>query len=188
MILGVFPMGIHTVDPPSTWRKARDLISSSGNLAVNVMIQDIPRYRPMSTLLNQFCYFLSTSTSISLRLNSSDLLLASLETFNKEHIFSFLVLSPKKILISGHQTQKPIFIPTIFVSLVFHPWEHTNPNILMGAKQWVRVLFLFSPFEPCVFYSHHIVQKIYLHSHHPDDHHHHHHHNNHHTTSTSTHL
>ena len=185
MILGVFPMGIHTVDPPSTWRKARDLISSSGNLAINVMIQDIPRYRPMSTLLNQFCYFLSTSTSISLRLNSSDLLLASLETFNKEHIFSFLVLSPKKILISGHQTQKPIFIPTIFVSLVFHPWEHTNPNILMGAKQLVRALLLFLLFDPCVFDNLCTNQKIYFYSHHhPSEHHLH--HNSHHITSTST--
>ena len=46
------------------------------------MIQAIPRYRPVCALLNQFCSLLSTTTSISLMLNSSGLL--ALETFNKE--------------------------------------------------------------------------------------------------------
>ena len=72
--------------PPSILKEARDLISSSDKLAVDVTIRAIPRYRPISALLNQFCSWLSTSTSMSLRLNSSDLLLP-LETFNKEDVF-----------------------------------------------------------------------------------------------------
>ena len=38
-----------------------------------------------------------------------------------------------------------------FFSLVFYPREHTNPNILMAATQWVKVLLLLMLFEPCVF-------------------------------------
>ena len=76
-------------------------------------------------------------------------------------------------------------MPTLFLPLVFHPQEHTNLNILMGAKQWVRALLLFLLFDPCVFDSPRTNQKIYLCSHHhPNDHHHH--HNSHHTTPTST--
>ena len=74
--------------PPSAWRKARDLISSSDNLTVYVMIQAIPRYCPICALLNQFWSPLSTSTSISFRLNTSDSSLA-LETFSKEDIFIY---------------------------------------------------------------------------------------------------
>ena len=50
------------------------------------MIRVIPRYRPLCALLNQFCSLLSTSTSMSLRLNSTDLLLP-LETFSTEDNF-----------------------------------------------------------------------------------------------------
>ena len=88
MILGVFPRGGPWI-PPSAWRKTRDLMSSSDNLSVDVMIWAIPKYHPICALLNQFCSSLSTSTSISLRLNSSDLLPASLETFSTEDIFIY---------------------------------------------------------------------------------------------------
>ena len=33
----------------------------------------------------------------------------------------------------------------------FHPREHTNPTILMDAKQLSLTLFLFVLFVPCVF-------------------------------------
>ena len=69
--------------PPLACKKVRDLLSSSDNLLVDVMIRAIPRYHPMCALLNQFCSLSSARISISLRLNSSDLLLP-LETFNKE--------------------------------------------------------------------------------------------------------
>ena len=86
MILGIFPRGSALRILPSAWRKARDLLSSSDNLLVDVMMWAIPTYCPICALLNKFYSLLSTSTSISLRLNSSVLLL-SLETFNKEEIF-----------------------------------------------------------------------------------------------------
>ena len=35
-----------------------------------------------------------------------------------------------------------MFIPTIFLPLVFHLQEHTNPTNSMGAKQKVLTLFL----------------------------------------------
>ena len=82
--------------PSSAWRKAQDLLSSSDNLAVNVMIWAIPRYRPICAILNQFCSLLSTRTSISLMLNSSSLL--ALDTFNKEDIFINSPFRPKKKL------------------------------------------------------------------------------------------
>ena len=47
-----------------------------------------------------------------------------------------------------------------FLSLVFHPREHTNPNILMGAKQWVRALLLWRLSGPYVFDSLRTNQKI----------------------------
>ena len=97
MVLSIFPRGFVLRIPPSAWRTARDLLSSSDNLLVDVMIRAIPRYCPVCALLNQSCSLLSTSTSISLRLNSSDLLL-SLETFNKEEIFIYSSFKPKKIL------------------------------------------------------------------------------------------
>ena len=52
---------------------------------LDVRIFSIPKNFPTWVLLNQFRSSLSTSTSISLRLNSSGLLLL-LEAFNKEDI------------------------------------------------------------------------------------------------------
>ena len=50
----------------------------------------------------------------------------------------------KKVFVSGHQTSKrSIFISTIFLYPFFHHQEHTNPTILMDAKQWVKILLLF---------------------------------------------
>ena len=88
VVLGVFPRRFTQWIPPSACRKAQDFISSSDYLSIDVMIRAIPRYPPICALLNQFCPFLSTTTSISLRLNLSWLLLA-LETFNTEDIFIF---------------------------------------------------------------------------------------------------
>ena len=64
MILSIFPRGSMLRIPASAWRKAWDLISSSVNLGVNVMIRAIPKYFPTWPLFNQFCSSLSTSTSI----------------------------------------------------------------------------------------------------------------------------
>ena len=52
----------------------------------------------------------------------------------------------RKIFVSG-------FMPTIFLSLAFHLQEHTNPTILMDAKQWALTLLLLRLFEPHVFDS-----------------------------------
>ena len=66
---------------------------------------------------NQFCYLLSTSTSISLRLNPSDFLLA-LETFNKEDIFIYIFLD-QNIFVSGHQMQNThSFVPSACNSML----------------------------------------------------------------------
>ena len=101
MTLSVFPRGVHTMDPPAqtplSLKEDQDLISSSDNLEVNVMIRAIPRYCPVCALLKQFCSSLSTSTSMSLRLNSSDLLLP-LEIFNTEDIF-FIISGPGKVIL-----------------------------------------------------------------------------------------
>ena len=66
-------------------------------------IFSIPKILTTGARLNQFCSSLSRNTSISLRLNSSGLLLA-LETFNKEDIFICSSFWPK-IFVSGHQIQ-----------------------------------------------------------------------------------
>ena len=54
---------------------------------------------------NQFCSSLSTNTSISLRLNFSDLLLP-LETFNKEDIFIYSSFLVKKFLYPAIRQKK----------------------------------------------------------------------------------
>ena len=72
-------------------------MSSSDNLAVDVMIWAIPRYRPICALLNQFSSLLSTSTSITSKLNFPDLLLP-LQTFNKEDIF-ITILGPGVVML-----------------------------------------------------------------------------------------
>ena len=46
-VLGVFPRGLTLWIPPSAWRKAQDLISSSDSLSIDVMILAIPRYPPI---------------------------------------------------------------------------------------------------------------------------------------------
>ena len=103
---------------PLAWRKAQDLISSPDHLAVDVMIQAIPRNRPICALLNQICSLLSTSTSISLRLNSLGLLLP-LETFNTEDIFVCTSFCLKIFLYLVTRHKRPIFMRTIFLSVFF---------------------------------------------------------------------
>ena len=68
--------------PPFSLRKAQDFLPSYANLLVNVMIRAIPKYCLILANENQDCSLLSTSTSVSLSLNCSDLLL--LGAFNKE--------------------------------------------------------------------------------------------------------
>ena len=57
-------------------------------------------------------------------------------------------------------------MPTIFLFLLSRLLTYINPTTLMDANQQVRALLLFLLFEPCVFYSHHTTQKIYLHHRH----------------------
>ena len=122
------------MDPvPSAWRKARDLISSSDNLAVDVMIQAIPRYRPICALLNQFWSPLSTSTSISFRLNTSDSLLA-LETFSKEDIFIYCPFRPKRFLypVTRHVNVYPqvhVYPQNVFVSFFSSSDMHQSHHL-----------------------------------------------------------
>ena len=59
-----------------------------------------------------------------------------------QNIFLYLVSKYKKA---------PIFIPIVFLSLFFHLLTCTNPNTLMDAKQWVKVLFLFLLSRPYIF-------------------------------------
>ena len=77
----------------------------------------------------------------------------------KAHLFYFSLV--KKFFVSGH-TKKPMFMPIIFLSLFFHPQEHTNPNILMDAKQWTLTLLLLRLSGLFVFYGLHTTKKIYL--------------------------
>ena len=118
---------------PPAWWKARDLMSSSDNLEVDVMIQDIPWYHPICTLVNQLWSPLSTSTSMSLRLNSLDSLLA-LETFNKEDIFIYSPFRPKDFLYLVTRHKKCIFIPQIFLFLFFSSWGTHQSQYLDGCQ------------------------------------------------------
>ena len=52
----------------------------------------------------------------------------------------------RKIFVSG-------FMPKIFLSLAFHLQKHTNPTILMDAKQRALTLLLLKLLEPYVFDS-----------------------------------
>ena len=67
---------------------------------------------------------------------------------HRRHLY-FLVLFGQKIFCTGHQIQKPIFTPIIFLSIFFHLL--TSPSILMDTKQWVRALLLLRIFEPFIF-------------------------------------
>ena len=58
---------------------------------------------------------------------------------------------PKTIFVSGHNTQKSfMFSSTIFLSPSCRFQEHTNPTILMDAKQLELTLALLLLFEPFV--------------------------------------
>ena len=67
-------------------------------------ISFIPKDFPTGAGLNHFYSSLSTKTSISLRINSSDLLLL-LEKFNKEGIFICSSFWSKNNFVSGYYTQ-----------------------------------------------------------------------------------
>ena len=85
----------------------------------NFSICDSPKNFPTSALLNQFCSSLSASTSISLRLNSSALLVP-LETFNTENIFICTSFWFKNFLYLVPRHKRPIFMVIIFLFLFFH--------------------------------------------------------------------
>ena len=126
--------------PPSAWRKAQDLISSSDNLAVDVVIRAIPRYHPICALLNQFCSLISISTSVSLRLNFSGLLPASLETFNKEDIFIFSPFGSKIFCIQSSGTKRsclsPQFFCLFFSSSGTHQSHHLEGRQAIGINSF----------------------------------------------------
>ena len=67
----------------------------------DVRISSIPKNFPTRARLNQFCSSLSTNTSTSLRLNSSNFLPVSLETFNKEEIFIKFQTPARSPLVPG---------------------------------------------------------------------------------------
>ena len=112
MVLSVFPWGPILRIPPLAWRKAGDLISSSNNLVVDVMIPAIPRYHPICALINQFCSLLSTNTSIS---NTSMVL----ETFNKEDIFIYSPFRQKIFCIWSSVKKGTCSCPEFFCLLFF---------------------------------------------------------------------
>ena len=148
---------------PSAWGKARNLMSCSDNLAVDVMIQAIPRYCPICPLLNQFWSPLSTSTSMSLRLNSSDSLLA-LETFNKEEIFIYSPFGPK-IFLHPLIRHKKVYVYPHNLSVSFFHLKPVCCIILRGrtyflsmaAKPWRAV---FSPGTDCPVYC--LLQQVWI--------------------------
>ena len=127
MVLSIFPGGPMLQIPPSTWRKARDFLSSSN------------RYCPICALLNQFCSLLSASTPIALRLNFSDLPL-SLETFNKEDIFISTPFLDQKLFASGYKIQKTTHVYahnaslSLFSSSDMHQSHHLDGCQIMGAN------------------------------------------------------
>ena len=102
-----------------------------------------------------------------------------------EDIFIFSSFRSKFFCIWPSDTKRPVFMSTIFLPLAFHPQEHTNPSILMDAKQWLRALLLLRIFGSCVYYNHWASKNIFLHQH-PNDHHHY--HNSYHTTHLPTSL
>ena len=143
---------------PLAWRKARDLISSSDNLSVDVMIGAIPRNHPICACLNQFCSSLSTSTSMSLMLNSSDLLLA-LETFNTENLFYFYFLWGQNIFcIRSTNTKKVhVYAHNFSVSVVSSSGTHQSHH-LDGCQAMGEALPSFLLFEPSRSYNHRTTQ------------------------------
>ena len=70
-----------------------------------------PKNFPTWDCLNQFCSSLSTSTSLSLRLNSLNLLL-SLETLNTEDI-SIIISAPVRSFLICGQVPADIFVSTL---------------------------------------------------------------------------
>ena len=91
--------------PPSAWRKAEFYDLCLPALPLTFGCELTLKNFPTQAFLNQFCSFLSTSTSISLRLNFSDLLLL-LETSNKHEILFVLLFGSKKFRIRLSDTKK----------------------------------------------------------------------------------
>ena len=91
--------------PPSAWRKAEFYDLWLPALPLTFGCELTLKNFPTQAFLNRFCSFLSTSTSISLRLNFSDLLLL-LETSNKHEILFVLLFGSKKFRIRLSDTKK----------------------------------------------------------------------------------
>ena len=84
-------------------------------------------------------------------------------TQQKTSLFVVLFRS-KNFFASFHQTQKrPIFMPIVFLPLVFRLLTYTNLNILMNAKQCVRALPLFLIFGLSIFHSFYTTQEPHHH-------------------------
>ena len=92
------------------------------------------------------------------------------------HSFYLSLLGEGQILWTGKDHLIPYIKPhqyitaTIFLSVFSCLQEHTNPTILMDAKQYASTLFLFLLCELCVF-DNHCYTQISLHHH--NDHRHH---------------
>ena len=105
-----------------------------------VRISSSPKNFPTWALLNQSCSSLSTNTSISLKLSSSDFLL-SLETFKTEDIFTFSHFGSRMICMwSPDSKMVHVYVHNFSVSF-FCLLTCTNLTTLMDAKQWVVALF-----------------------------------------------
>ena len=106
----------------------------------DVQISSSSKNFPTWALLNQSCSSLSTNTSISLKLSSSDFLL-SLETFKTEDMFTFSHFGSRMICMwSPDSKMVHVYVHNFSVSF-FRLLTCTNPTTLMDAKQWVVALF-----------------------------------------------
>ena len=111
--------GVIMWHPPSAYKKALVFWSSSTSFSVDLWMFNNPQNFPTLLRLNQCCYLLSTSTSISLRLNSSDLLL--LDAFNKESSEDILLYTNSKprhsfITQNGYKNYSAIYFHSLIHS------------------------------------------------------------------------
>ena len=104
------------------------------------MIRTIPRYHPICALLNQFSSLLSTSLSMSLRLNSWDSLLA-LERLSKEDIL-IIILTPSEVIfdlwVGGHQ-----YFCVNSRSASLHFAQNYPSSVSNTLQSWCRTLKVF---------------------------------------------
>ena len=130
MILSIFPRGsILWIPPPQPGGRPEILFL----LLITWQSMLWYRYCPICALLNQFWSPLSTSISISFRLNTSDSLLA-LETFSKEDTFIYGPFRPKKFLypVTRHVNVYPqvhVYPQNVFVSFFSSSDMHQSHHL-----------------------------------------------------------